>query len=503
MSLQAAAQHMASQGRGPDTTLVHMSPKEVRSLQELAMAHGGSLTINPQTGLPEAGFLSSILPMIAGFALGPAGFALMSAPMAGIAVGGLQALRTKSIGKGIMAGLGAYGGAGLGEAFAQTGVDAAAAPELAKAQAGVQQVIGDVPKTFNPLTEKAAIDQYAADILSKTKPYVDASNAAGTAYSNASFADRLGTIGKGIESLGTEPGRNAFMTNIGGAKGLLQTGGAAAAPLVGSLFGPQTKTPPPVDKEQFRYAFDPGRLETPTQVGGIGEYTYFRPSYTRLNPTTKMAADGGTMTSDYTYDPKTMLYSREKTLPQQDQAFSGNAGSYMMGGVDMGFDPAAAAAAGIAAANGVGMSGMGAGNIAGETGVSAVGEATAGPATGGGGSDSPSDSSSAADAAASPYAAGGISHLGDYSDGGRLLRGPGDGVSDSIPATIANKRPARLADGEFVVPARIVSELGNGSTEAGARKLYAMMDRIQKNRNKSVGKGKVAVNSRSDRLLPA
>jgi hypothetical protein len=100
-------------------------------------------------------------------------------------------------------------------------------------------------------------------------------------------------------------------------------------------------------------------------------------------------------------------------------------------------------------------------------------------------------------------ARGGISHLGDYSDGGRLLRGPGDGVSDSIPASIANKRPARLADGEFVVPARIVSELGNGSTEAGARKLYAMMDRVQKNRRKTIGKGKVAVNSRSEKLLPA
>lgn len=94
-------------------------------------------------------------------------------------------------------------------------------------------------------------------------------------------------------------------------------------------------------------------------------------------------------------------------------------------------------------------------------------------------------------------------HLGDYSDGGRLLRGPGDGVSDSIPATIANKRPARLADGEFVVPARIVSELGNGSTEAGARKLYAMMDRVQAARRKSIGKGKVAKNSRADKYLPA
>jgi len=101
------------------------------------------------------------------------------------------------------------------------------------------------------------------------------------------------------------------------------------------------------------------------------------------------------------------------------------------------------------------------------------------------------------------YASGGLGSLGGYSDGGRLLRGPGDGVSDSIPATIGNKQPARLADGEFVVPARIVSELGNGSTEAGARKLYQMMDRIQAARGKTVGKGRVAKNSRADKHLPA
>jgi hypothetical protein len=104
-------------------------------------------------------------------------------------------------------------------------------------------------------------------------------------------------------------------------------------------------------------------------------------------------------------------------------------------------------------------------------------------------------------------AMGGLSNarynLGGYSDGGRLLRGPGDGVSDSIPAVIGKKQPARLADGEFVVPARIVSEIGNGSTEAGARKLYAMMDRIQAARGKTVGKGKVAKNTRADKYLPA
>jgi hypothetical protein len=98
---------------------------------------------------------------------------------------------------------------------------------------------------------------------------------------------------------------------------------------------------------------------------------------------------------------------------------------------------------------------------------------------------------------------GGLGTLGGYSDGGRLLRGPGDGVSDNIPAMIGDRQPARLADGEFVVPARIVSEIGNGSTEAGARKLYAMMDRVQRARGKTVGKHKVATDTNAERLLPA
>jgi hypothetical protein len=79
-------------------------------------------------------------------------------------------------------------------------------------------------------------------------------------------------------------------------------------------------------------------------------------------------------------------------------------------------------------------------------------------------------------------AKGGISDLGSYSDyarGGRMLKGPGDGMSDSIPASIAGKRPARLATEEFVVPADVVSHLGNGSSDAGAKQLYAMMDRVR------------------------
>ena len=83
-------------------------------------------------------------------------------------------------------------------------------------------------------------------------------------------------------------------------------------------------------------------------------------------------------------------------------------------------------------------------------------------------------------------AEGGITSLGGYSDGGQLLRGPGDGVSDDIPASIEGRQPARLADGEFVFPARIVSEIGNGSTDAGAKRLYAMMDAIENRRKKSM-----------------
>ena len=97
-------------------------------------------------------------------------------------------------------------------------------------------------------------------------------------------------------------------------------------------------------------------------------------------------------------------------------------------------------------------------------------------------------------------AGGGLMSLGGYSDGGRLLQGPGDGVSDSIPAIIGRKQPARLANGEFVIPARIVSELGNGSTDAGAKRLYEMMDRVQRVRRKTKN---VAANTKAAKYLPA
>jgi hypothetical protein len=90
--------------------------------------------------------------------------------------------------------------------------------------------------------------------------------------------------------------------------------------------------------------------------------------------------------------------------------------------------------------------------------------------------------------------------LGSYSDGGQALQGPGDGMSDSIPGVIGDVQPARLADGEFVVPADVVSGIGNGSTDAGSRQLYAMMDKIREART---GRTKQAPEINPRRMMPA
>ena len=95
---------------------------------------------------------------------------------------------------------------------------------------------------------------------------------------------------------------------------------------------------------------------------------------------------------------------------------------------------------------------------------------------------------------------GGIAALAKGGLPPRYLRGGGDGMSDSIKANIEGKQEARLADGEFVVPADVVSHLGNGSSNAGAKKLYAMMNRIRKSRT---GKTRQAPEVNTRRLMPA
>jgi hypothetical protein len=381
-----------------------MTKGEVKSLNDIAMAHGGHLTINPRTGLPEAGFLSRMLPMIAGAGLAATG---IGAPVAALMVGGGYAAATGDIKKGLMAGLGAYGGAGIGSALASSGQAAAAAapsnvPLAGTAATPAAPIIPQTPltnsitPTIPDATQSVVVKPNLANnygYAPQPGPNIMTGNMPIPANSAASnFRNTGNQMFEGAKSLGSEPGRAAFMKNleaVPGTFGAKTTLGAAALPLLMGDEQKQEETKTDSDPgQQYTYQAD-ATTPTPTPDPYGREQRYFNPRYVMR------AADGGMM------------------------------------------------------------------------------------------------------------AGGGISHLGDYSDGGRLLRGPGDGVSDSIPAVIGKRQPARLADGEFVVPARIVSELGNGSTEAGARKLYAMMDRIQKARGKTVGKGKVAKNSRSEKHLPA
>jgi hypothetical protein len=413
MSLEIAAKHLASKGRGPDTQLVHMSLGELYSLQELAKAHGGSLSINPDTGLPEAGFLSKILPMVAGAALMATG---VGAPMAAMMVGGGTAAMTGDLKQGLMAGLGAYGGAGLGSGLMGAGSAAAGAAGTGPSAAVLDAAMAGPGAT----------------------PGIQAG---------------LSQMGQGLTALGSEAGRTAFMSGVGGTKGLLQSGLAATAPM---MMGEEAQGPgikPTTPTTPLQYSANPvGPTPEPDVplYGGLGQdfgrqRRYFNHQFTPVNPPAPVMALAPvtSMPNDFNYGGGMAAGGPVEAMSAANVYDMQNA----RGGVsDMGVDMS------------TGMQKM---------------------------------------------ARGGISDLGDYSDGGRLLRGPGDGVSDSIPATIANRRPARLADGEFVVPARIVSELGNGSTEAGARKLYAMMNRVQAARGQTTGKGRVAKNTRADKYLPA
>jgi hypothetical protein len=432
-----------------------MTHGELKSLNDLAMAHGGHLTINPHTGLPEAGFLKAMLPMIigAGLAAATGGTSLaMSPAMMGLVVGGGYAAATGSVKKGLQAGLGAYGGAGLSGGLSGAGASAMNTQATNAIQAA------------NPGLTASEIGREMG-----TAGFVQPSIAASANPALASNADKLVA---GAGSLGSSGGPSALVTQLGGSTAAAKTGLAAAAPALINTDNttlPETKTD--ADQGQ-RYNFKANptdaatgavpnpnipsyqqMMSNPQNFGA--EQRYFNPQYVNRaagGPVEDMST-AATLGENTMYPMANMRTSAFATPYQTPQSTNMMAAMAPSGGgtVDQ---------------------------MSGEPNMQGTRMAT-----------------------------GGISdahyNLGGYSDGGRLLRGPGDGVSDDIPAMIGEKQPARLADGEFVVPARIVSELGNGSTEAGARKLYAMMDRVQSARKKTVGKDRIAHNSRADKYLPA
>ena len=147
-----AARSVQSRGRGEDTMLVHMTPGEVGGLQALAMSQGGSLSINPETGLPEAGFLKNFLPTLLGIGLTIGSGGLIDPVTAGMIVGGGTTVATGDLGQGLMAGLGAYGGATTTAALSPT---AAAPGAIPTAAPGINATLPTDPSVLTSPTQIA------------------------------------------------------------------------------------------------------------------------------------------------------------------------------------------------------------------------------------------------------------------------------------------------------------------------------------------------------------
>jgi len=439
--IKPVAAGLASLGRGGDSTLMHISPRELAGLQALALRHGGSLTINPHTGLYEAfklkNLIKAALPAAAGFAMNaliPGSGALatfLKSPMgAGLVVGGLRALTSGSLEKGLMAGLGAYGGAGLGAGFANIGAAENALANQAAIDAVASGAAG-IDTAMNP--------QFVSELQG-------ASNAAAQAvrdrYANMSGLEKLGVMAKDVIGNPAEKDKMGKVvtaaTGMGGLWPAAASLGAAASPILQNA----------AVEAQKRFAADFNARQQPLNLQSSQNWA-FDPAYnwmgnvferqSRFRPIAS-AAEGGTVPNLRQRYPQSDIASATYlNTPQVPQAAE-TVASY---------------------------------------------EPKINPFTG-----------------QKMMARGGLAGLYDYAAGGKLLSGPGDGMSDSIPAVIQGPKPQRaaLADGEFVVPADVVSHLGNGSTKAGAKKLYTMLDNVRRART---GRVKQARAINPNRFVPA
>lgn len=291
MNMSPIAQSIQSQGRGEDSMLVHMTPGEVGGLQALAKANGGSLTINPTTGLPEAGFLSRILPIVAGAALAP----IMGPAAAGLVVGGVGTVATGDLSKGLMMGLGAYGGAGLTSSLSATGSQAAMQAEAASQAAAMpgssalqaaqsnidpsllegmsaQQVSATAPGSAAFQAAQSNIDPTVLETMSAPQVSATVPSSVATPGFNMPAIEAAGqqgtltNLGGGLRALGSEAGREAFMQNVGGYGGLAKY----ALPVVGTMTYEEPNMPQPRQFQRREYSLSQQNLSGTQPVDPFG-----------------------------------------------------------------------------------------------------------------------------------------------------------------------------------------------------------------------------------------
>ena len=538
MSITKAAELVRAHGRGNDSQLMHVTPRELQSLQAIARAKGGSLTINPNTGLPEAGFLEDVLPTVVGIGVGAlTGGA--AAPFIGAAVAGLGSYAlTGSLEKGLISGLGAFGGASALSSLGQVGagITAAApttattaattsiAPEAlaAAADAGLTGVGANVGAAtagagMTPMQLAGAYDTALSGVGANMPTLTGAER-----FAQMGAMDRLSSIGKGFGQLFSDPSTTFKQL----PKGFVGDAALGLAPIVGGIMDSSS-----------------GKMEEPEQ-----QDSYYRPSvydpktqrFTDLPPVKTSDwgsqtfsgyagslgyAEGGEIEQRYerpirTVDPAVTDYNRAMMERAQQEYVQGmrfpiaapaapaapvtttptnissGPGGMIYNPATQTFTSAAPTQSEIeklreemmamygSQQNQGGDTNMYAGMAGGSDGFAkggAVGIAQIPKFQAGGemSSDAFVVPADVVSALGNGSTGAGVRALNEYLGMAMHIEGEGDGLSDDVPASIEGAQPARVADGEVYIPPEVVAELGDGDPEKGAAKLYVMMDKIR------------------------
>jgi hypothetical protein len=456
------AKQLQSFGRGDDSMLVHMTPNEVNSLQGLAMATGGSLTINPNTGLPEAGWLGKLLPTILGAIATPLTGGLINPLTASALIGAGTGIATGSLSKGLMAGLQAYGGAALGSAAGLnagsfgigqaanaanvagnvgnvTNLSSALTPAAPASLGGATQAI---PTAVAASGAPAGLGTVGGGLSAATSAAAPATLSGATQTLNASpgFFGKFAQAAKAGLPAGT-PGIIAKNAPMIAGMGVLSGVSGAMTPSMGTMgsdgvvdnsyAGPYT-----AQKRTPSFAKDTSEI-----LGSSKERRYFDIDMPEVYNVQGQIVQPGSSTARGTPILQNVLNpNAKKGQNRYTQRFV----PYMMADEDTGYAD--------------------------------------------GGEIELADGAFVLDARTVSEIGNGSSNAGLEAlrrIGGKPIQGPGDGVSDSVPARIGRDQPARVARDEAIIPARAVRKIGKGSQKRGADKLYALMDKAHKARKKA------------------
>jgi hypothetical protein len=446
-----------------------MSPKEVAGLQSLAMSKGGSLTINPDTGMPEAFILDMALPVVGSFfGIPPWATAAMMA--------GKTLIEGGDLGSAALSAFGGYTGGKMGQSL-KSFVDPVqslptsainAATNTANTAGSFVGKTGEMgSKLLSPSGGASQIGSNLGSVANEFGTNIPVEDAFKKSFS-PDFAKQNFVPGFADNNL-----QGSFMGKDVGAQGMFQPGGAntlstAGAPTYGANVGAGTDIGSTISQGASDFGTQLG-----TAVKNPVDFARHVGEGDALMGGAKIGMYAASPFIEGMMEPQTFTY----TDPEKDK-YRGPQGQLSLSDR---FDTGLRLATGGTIQSGgirdlygtpdnqptisPGLSGFGLGRLNNLAGEQAMTQAQT---------------------------------LG-YAEGG-YLDGQGDGMSDSIPATIEGKQPARLADGEFVVPADVVSHLGNGSSKAGSKRLYKMLDKVRQARTGNKKQGKQI---KADKYLPA